>query len=132
MKVILFLSLLIVVSLWKEIEGKPFSFSSSAPNPYLVQTTLGPVQGGPGSLGSQSSQWLGIPYAAPPLGALRWAPPKFHQPWSAPYQALNWTAGCPQRCNLPPHLCTVVQSEDCLSLNVYAPKGPVKNLPVMV
>ena len=49
-----------------------------------VQTTSGPVCG---ITVAGDSEWLGIPYAAPPVGKLRWPPPQPPTPW---------TARCPQ------------------------------------
>lgn len=50
-----------------------------------------------------AQRFLGVPYAAPPLGALRWASPQPVQPWAP--RVRNATAqapGCPQKCILPP------------------------------
>jgi len=72
------------------------------------------------------TQWLGIPYAAPPVGELRWQPPQPPTPWTTPYPAVQYSAGCPGA-GVP------VTSEDCLYLNVAAPSNPTdKHLPVMV
>jgi len=77
--------------------------------------------------------WKGVPYAAPPVGDLRWAPPKPPAPWLEVKAADRIGPACPQPergdgggVGAPP-----TQSEDCLTLNVYAPAG-AKNLPVMV
>ena len=75
----------------------------------------------------------GIPYAAPPTGEHRWMPPESPAHWSGERDATNYGPICPQPPrpdrlaigNPPP------QSEDCLSLNVWAPKS-AKNAPVMV
>jgi hypothetical protein len=45
---------------------------------------------------------------------------------------LVFGAGCPQNCELPPHTCPDVQSEDCLTLNVYTPLPSSTPVPVMV
>src|SRR5260370_35151229 len=50
----------------------------------LVQTTTGPVCG---IVANGDSEWLGIPYAAPPIGPLRWQPPQPHASWATPVQA---------------------------------------------
>jgi para-nitrobenzyl esterase len=77
----------------------------------------------------------GIPYAAPPVGTLRWQPPQPHAAWSTPLDAGAFANHCPQPAS-PFGLTT--DTEDCLYLNVYTPnkKGFAKDvrhrLPVMV
>lgn len=97
----------------------------------LVQTDTGLVSG---LVTSESRQFLGIPFAEPPVGSLRWADPQPAKSW-APNVLLTqkFKPGCPQRCNLPPHTCPEIISEDCLYLNVYTPRGasPNSQLPVM-
>lgn len=84
--------------------------------------------------------WLGIPYAAPPVGELRWRAPRPAAPWSGRREALAAGNACIQYGSL---LAGVGKpgsregSEDCLYLNVYAPKlsaGELAGaaLPVMV
>ena len=87
-----------------------------------VQTTNGPVCGiVVGGVG----EWLGIPYAAPPVGGLRWAPPQPPTPWTSTLQATAFGSACQQA--RP----GVQSSEDCLYLNVWRPPGG-NHLPVMV
>ncbi|HMJ12971.1 MAG TPA: carboxylesterase family protein [Polyangiaceae bacterium] len=75
-------------------------------------------------------EFLGIPYAAPPVGALRFAPPKPAAGWSGVRTATALGPWCIQGPPPPPGS---VQSEDCLVLDVYTPKtAPTKRLPVMV
>ena len=81
-----------------------------------VQTNTGPVCG---VVANGLQEWLGIPYAAPPVGALRWQPPQPHAPWTTALQALSYPDACPQS-----GATTVPQSEDCLYLNVIAPPHP--------
>lgn len=79
------------------------------------------------------TSFLGIPYAAPPLGPLRWKPPAPAPRWKGVRSARLVGPACPQpergdglgggRADL--------QSEDCLTLNVWAPQGG-ERLPVMV
>ncbi|MBL8601170.1 MAG: carboxylesterase family protein [Myxococcales bacterium] len=79
------------------------------------------------------ARFLGVPYAAPPVGALRWRAPAPAAPVTGVRMALRKGAACPQapgmlRGNAP-------ISEDCLSLNVWAPASAVRGagrLPVMV
>ncbi len=73
--------------------------------------------------------FLGVPYAAPPVGSLRLRPPQPHASWTTPVQATQVATPCPQV--RPPT--GVVGSEDCLYLNVYTPaNNAAANRPVMV
>ena len=89
-----------------------------------------------GFVGAHGSHvWLGIPYAAPPTGALRWRAPRDRSPGRAAREALAFGARCPQYAS--PLEATrepgsVLGSEDCLTLNVWAPPGAARErLPVM-
>lgn len=77
--------------------------------------------------------FLGVPYAAPPVRALRWQPPQPLLPWAGERSAAHYGNICPQRPNLldPQNDNQLHGNEDCLLVNVYAPKN-VKNAPVMV
>ena len=66
------------------------------------------------------------------MGEGRWRDPLPVVPWTAPRNASQFGAGCPQSCVLPPGTCPQHQSEDCLSLNVYRPDSDTTGLPVMV
>lgn len=70
----------------------------------------------------------GIPYAAPPLGALRFKPPTEPAPWDAPRDATQFGDPCPQRRTGGT---SNFGDEDCLTLNVWAADG-ARDLPVMV
>jgi len=74
-----------------------------------------------------------IPYAAPPVGDLRWRPPQPALPWSGTRDASLFGDSCPQPFvkNLSAGL-SLPGNEDCLKLNVFTPTKPGKNLPVMV
>ncbi|MEU3839380.1 carboxylesterase family protein [Streptomyces sp. NPDC028635] len=73
----------------------------------------------------------GIPYAAPPVGPLRWAPPRPPARWSGVRQATRPSSACPQPSGEVPGGST---DEDCLHLNVTAPDGatPAHPRPVLV
>jgi para-nitrobenzyl esterase len=76
----------------------------------------------------------GIPFAAPPVGELRWQAPQPVKPW----QGVRQAAAFGNRCMQLPLFSDMVfrspgQSEDCLYLNVWAPANPgAKKLPVLV
>jgi len=75
------------------------------------------------------SQFLGIRYAKPPVGELRFAPP---EPWpsqpGAPVNATSYGPGCPQLSAFETYNGL---SEDCLTLNVVVPSDHNSSLPVM-
>ncbi len=77
----------------------------------------------------------GIPYAAAPVGALRWEPPAKAPAWSGERRADAYGPVCPQPMNADgsPNQggASGLASEDCLFLNVWAPRG-AKHAPVMV
>jgi para-nitrobenzyl esterase len=99
----------------------------------IVEVRNGKLQGGEehGMLAFKN-----IPYAAPPVGELRWRPPQPAQNWLGVRDASRFGPAClqPMVEGLNPEL--IPGSEDCLKLNVYTPNSgknlPVKNLPVMV
>lgn len=76
-----------------------------------------------------------VPYAAAPVGDLRWAPPKRAAAWKGERDASINGPSCPQRMNADgsPNEGSAngATSEDCLQLNVFAPKA-AKRAPVMV
>jgi para-nitrobenzyl esterase len=106
------------------------SCSSGPPpdGPTLVTTDKGPVQG---SITDGVRVWLGIPFAAPPIGANRFLPPKNAPAWTTPIVANHVGAECPQL-NFGSPTLVPSSAEDCLYLNVWAPQGDVKNAPVFV
>ena len=80
----------------------------------------------------------GIPFAAPPVGDLRWRPPQPAARWTGVRQAAEFGADCMQgRFGPPPAAGAPAPkppSEDCLTLNIWRPASatPVAKLPVMV
>jgi len=99
------------------------------PDPSLVATASGVVRG---AVDGEQRAFLGIPYAAPPTGALRWKPPQRHEPWTSPRDATAFGSACAQPVVDASGRPAVLGSEDCLYLNVYAPANNDTALPVLV
>ena len=85
------------------------SAKTSFPKPFAI-TKSGPVLG---ITVNGVDEFLGIPYAKPPVGALRWMPPKVFGKFSRPFQANQFGSECTQP--------GPTGSENCLFLNVYEP-----------
>ncbi|MBB3357803.1 MULTISPECIES: carboxylesterase/lipase family protein [unclassified Novosphingobium] len=101
----------------------------AAPTVAVAQGTLvGAVEG-------TVASFKGIPYAAPPVGDLRWRAPQPAAAWSAPRDATHYGHDCAQA-PFPPDAAPIrtQPAEDCLYLNVWKPAGAAANarLPVMV
>jgi para-nitrobenzyl esterase len=93
----------------------------------VVATAGGTVRG---KAVAAAAEFLGIPYAAPPVGALRWQPPYPAAPWTGVRQAASYAPHCPQPAS---PFGAASTSENCLYLNVFTPAGnTARNLPVMV
>src|SRR4029077_9660774 len=73
------------------------STSLAAADPSIVVTERGPVRG---TVTDGLRQFLGIPYAAPPLRNLRWRPPQEHASWSAPLNTTRFAPHCPQQASV--------------------------------
>jgi para-nitrobenzyl esterase len=82
---------------------------------------------------SNTHAWLGIPYASAPVGTQRWRAPLLAEPWSGVREALHFGAPCPQLWTVIAGVegadGEVVGSEDCLSLNIWAPRLQPEALP---
>ena len=96
-----------------------------------VKTDAGPVQG---VVADGVTAYKGVPFAAPPVGALRWKAPQPVTPWATVFAADHYASDCMQKpfggdaapLGTPP-------AEDCLYLNVWTPATrSARPLPVMV
>jgi len=83
-----------------------------------------------GAAVGESRAFLGVPYAAPPVGKLRWAKPEPSAAWDGVRPASAYASKCPTFNWGPPG--PPVGSEDCLYLNVFTPKDAKGPLPVAV
>ncbi len=77
--------------------------------------------------------YRGIPYAAAPIGDLRWRPPQPVKSWTGVREATSFAPACPQTGVSMPGEMPPTVSEDCLHLNVWTPaQAGSARLPVMV
>lgn len=107
--------------------------SASVTDDLIVSTTAGRVQG---DRVGRSARWRGIPYATPPVGDLRYRSPEPAKKWRDVRPALSFGSVSPQpTTKMIPIPENLVQSEDCLSLNVWVPEAALSDgraRPVMV
>jgi carboxylesterase type B len=103
------------------IAGMGFAASAAAQDATIARTHAGLVRGS----GDEVRVFKGIPYAAPPVGQLRWRAPQPVSAWSGVRDATSFAMACMQPGRDLP------MSEDCLTLNVWTPRA-AKALPVMV
>jgi len=105
----------------------PLAFASDQ-----VRTEAGLVEG-TATTDGKIRIFKGIPYAAPPIGPLRWKPPQPAIPWKGVRQAKAFGPHAMQGNEYNDILRDPGPSEDCLTLNVWSPaKASSKRLPVMV
>ena len=77
----------------------------TADDPPMAYTEYGPVQGVYLREFKEVRAFLGIPFAEPPVGELRWQPPQTQKAWDGVYQAVKQPVGCPQGCGEPEFAC---------------------------
>ncbi len=87
------------------------------------------IENGPviGKIAGDSMVFQGIPYAQPPVKALRWRPPQQMTAWQEALDARSPSPACPQTSHQD------LTDENCLTLNVYKPNSNnIASLPVLV
>ena len=110
---------------------RPWVHRPVADNGALRHTSAGDVVGFADK--HDSFAWLGVPFAQPPVGPLRWRAPQPVSPWQTARPALAFSPLCAQLdtfAMLNKH--AMSGSEDCLYLNIWSPRTVDKPLPVMV
>ena len=100
----------------------------------IVSTKAGRIEG---VCENQQYVFKGVPYAAPPVGALRWMPPQPVAPWAGTRPAKAFRPICPQNPMPGPQMIATLQvddpqDEDCLFLNIWTPGLDTARRPVMV
>jgi para-nitrobenzyl esterase len=120
------------VSSCLSITGMALLLTAAIADAAPVKTTSGAVEGVTVA-GSNVRVFKGIPFAAPPVGDLRWKPPQPPAPWHGVRKATEFGARCMQARVFDDMIFRDENSEDCLYLNVWTPaKGDTDRLPVMV
>ena len=114
--------LLVVVSGGAVPAGAQTVLDPDAP----VLVTGGAVRGAVSAGNAEVVAFKGIPYAAPPVGDLRWRPPEPVVGWEGVRDASESGAICVQNGGQ-----NVTQGEDCLFLNVWAPRETSDPRPVL-
>lgn len=99
-----------------------------------IGTPSGPVRG---RVGDGATRFLGVPYAEPPVGPRRFAPPVRCAPWADTRSTLDWGAAPPQHASrlekVMGPMAVDRYAEDCLTVNVWTPApDPQARLPVVV
>ena len=103
---------------------------SAAAQAQTVATASGEVAG---ATKDGVVSWKGVPFAAPPIGELRWRAPRPAQPWNGVRQATEYGHDCMQL-PFPSDAAPLgtQPAEDCLALNVWKPVAAKGGLPVIV
>ncbi|XP_070591775.1 cholinesterase-like [Erythrolamprus reginae] len=117
----------------------PLASSSASNEDTVVITSSGPIKGKQFLSDNGSvTAYLGVPYAEPPLGKLRFQKPLPHQPWNQTLEATSFGNSCPQFISRDTPEAEILSpktplSEDCLSLNIWVPHSQSSSpVPVLV
>jgi carboxylesterase type B len=115
--------------MWLTLVGTINSVLASANIDVIINTTEGEVQG---DVANGCRVYYNIPYASPPIGTLRFAPPESPKQYNE--SLLDASVPSPISCMQPPLFNPGGNSEDCLYLNIYAPLNASSStlLPVLV
>jgi para-nitrobenzyl esterase len=121
------------------------AWGAGAQSPAERRTEFGIVVGSDDSATTGAYAWKGVPFAAPPVAALRWKAPLDPQPWESPRPAQQFGNACVQfgriygpgannryDATIGTTLNQAVGSEDCLYLNIWRPATLHGGLPVIV
>jgi para-nitrobenzyl esterase len=108
------------------VTGSILGGCSNARPSAILRTQAGAIQG---EISADVHRFLGIPYAEPPFGALRFKAPERRKSWDGVLVADKFGAICPQPAAASGLL---AHGEDCLNLNIWTPDPSATNLPVMV
>ncbi|MBV9384026.1 MAG: carboxylesterase family protein, partial [Streptosporangiaceae bacterium] len=110
--------------------GRPAPAGAARVLPLIVRTSDGLIKG---LRTGVAREFLGVPYAAPPTGALRWRPPRPGRPWRGVRAATKPGSNCAQTGSIATGVPATSTAENCLYLNVYTPLTAAhRRLPVMV
>jgi para-nitrobenzyl esterase len=109
--------------------------ATAQPAAPIVKTAYGQLAG---VAKNGVNAYLGVPYARPPVGDLRWRPPAPPLPWQGVRDATHMGASCMQNTPAPwgpftpEYLYGEAHSEDCLFLNIWVPAKHDQPLPVLL
>ncbi|OCH85829.1 carotenoid ester lipase precursor, partial [Obba rivulosa] len=132
-------SLLLCFTFCMGLVGKGLSSPLAAPTVFLDQGTFN------GQIVGNVEEYLGIPFAQPPVGNLRFQVPQQNNPYNGTFDATQFGSSCPGNSGAAPNITSILESfpvlapivaelnalfppqtaeaEDCLTLNVYVPTG---------
>ena len=122
--------------------GEDSVAASGAAKAAVRTTEYGQIEG---MVDGKTLAWLGVPFAKPPVGNLRWQPPQAPEPWTGVKPAKEYCDACAQVGGmfgptekgkpfntLSQNFFRPVGSEDCLYLNIWRPATAEMKLPVVV
>jgi len=122
------LAVLLAAGCGRGDEAAPAPVGSAPADPAVVQTAAGAIRG---IVAPDHRLFAGIPYAAPPIGPLRWQPPAPAPTWQGVREATRTGPRCMQDPGVDLELGRQTD-EDCLTLNVWTPAATDEHRPVMV